>query len=127
MYSHRQLFHQQAPAGRFDRGIGIIFALFIFLPLTPAAFAQTAAHVTHPDQGTVDDVNSDYTTEVQTAIATQPLAAQSAVRDRLPDNGFSKNGPWNTKLPPNVPLAPNSAAMWRASRRTSRTPTAPGS
>ena len=31
-------------------------------------------------------------------------------RDR-PTNGFSPRSPWNTKLPANVPLAPNSAAV----------------
>jgi hypothetical protein len=28
-----------------------------------------------------------------------------------PHNGFSQNGPWNTPLPADVPLAPNSAAL----------------
>jgi hypothetical protein len=28
-----------------------------------------------------------------------------------PTNGFSRSGPWNTKLPATVPLAPNSAAI----------------
>ena len=30
---------------------------------------------------------------------------------RHTDNGFAPNAPWNTKLPANVPLAPNSAAI----------------
>lgn len=48
------------------------------------------------------------------AVAGQSATAvtgQSAVRDGRPDNGFSRSGPWNTKLPPDVPLAPNSAAI----------------
>jgi hypothetical protein len=40
--------------------------------------------------------------------AVPALAGQG---DGRPDNGFSQNGPWNTKLPPIVPLAPNSAAI----------------
>jgi hypothetical protein len=52
------------------------------------------------------------------AGSTAPVAASQAgvhahaaiVRHR-PDNGFSRRGPWNTPLPANVPLAPNSAAI----------------
>lgn len=39
------------------------------------------------------------------------VAGQSDVGDGLPDNGFSQSGPWNTRLPANVPLASNSAAI----------------
>src|SRR6266496_4148363 len=28
-----------------------------------------------------------------------------------PTNGFARSGPWNTKLPRHIPLAPNSAAI----------------
>jgi hypothetical protein len=47
-------------------------------------------------------------------ICTVPaLAGQGAVQARhaRPDNGFALSGPWNTKLPADVPLAPNSAAI----------------
>jgi hypothetical protein len=111
MYSDAHLFHKQAHAGRFDSRIALLFALFIFVLIAPGAFAQTVTPVTNAYQDSVNDINPDYTAEDETAIATQPLAAQSAVREGLRDNGFSKNGPWNTKLPPNVPLATNSAAI----------------
>lgn len=39
-----------------------------------------------------------------TATATTPTAQH-------PDNGFSPTGPWNTPLPADVPLAPNSQAI----------------
>ena len=110
MYSHRQLFHEQAHAGRFDSRIALLSALLIFVLIAPAAFAQTAQG-TNAYPGAVNDVSSDDAPEIQTAIAAEPLAAQNAFGDPRPDNGFSKNGPWNTKLPPNVPLAPNSAAI----------------
>jgi hypothetical protein len=38
-------------------------------------------------------------------------AAPAAVRHARTVNGFSAKGPWNTPLPPSVPLAPNSAAV----------------
>ncbi|WP_432988279.1 hypothetical protein [Dactylosporangium sp. CA-233914] len=42
----------------------------------------------------------------------QPAAAAPDRHDRpKPANGFSARGPWNTKLPRNVPLAANSAAV----------------
>src|SRR4051812_37852274 len=111
MYSHGQLFRKRVHAGRFHRRIAHLFRLFIFVLIAPAAFAQRVTHVTSPDQGAVNDANPVYTAEPQPATAPPPLAAQGAAGDRLPNNGFSKNGPWNTKLPPNVPLAPNSAAI----------------
>jgi hypothetical protein len=54
------------------------------------------------------------------AVATSGLAVPSAARagaqgrpsaEERPDNGFSPSGPWNTRLPRNVPLAPNSQAI----------------
>lgn len=39
-----------------------------------------------------------------------PVSAQQG-HDRVTDNGFSPVGPWNTPLPPTVPLAPDSAAV----------------
>ncbi|HEX6522705.1 MAG TPA: hypothetical protein VF070_22265 [Streptosporangiaceae bacterium] len=39
------------------------------------------------------------------------LAGQGGTRHGRPDNGFARTGPWNTPLPANVPLAPNSAAL----------------
>jgi hypothetical protein len=38
-------------------------------------------------------------------------AAHADAGSAPPDNGFSLAGPWNTKLPANVPLAPNSQAI----------------
>lgn len=38
-------------------------------------------------------------------------AAAEAVTHQRPTNGFSASGPWNTKLPRHVRLAPNSAAI----------------
>src|SRR5581483_9935305 len=32
-------------------------------------------------------------------------------RQSQPDNGFAQTGPWNTPLPADVPLAPDSAAV----------------
>jgi hypothetical protein len=37
--------------------------------------------------------------------------AQSDTTRHRPTNGFARSGPWNTKLPRVVPLAPNSAAI----------------
>ena len=42
-------------------------------------------------------------------IAAVPAAA--GARPARPTNGFSPHGPWNTRLPRNVPLAANSAAI----------------
>jgi hypothetical protein len=41
----------------------------------------------------------------------QSGAAGSSTGRYRPTNGFAKSGPWNTKLPRDVPLAPNSAAI----------------
>jgi hypothetical protein len=108
MYSHGQWFREQVHAGRLDRCGALLFTLFTVVLIAPVAFAQSVTHVANPDQGVV---NRDDTAGVHNAIVTQPLAAQGAVGDRLPGNGFSRHGPWNTRLPPNVPLAPNSAAI----------------
>ncbi len=44
--------------------------------------------------------------------AVPALAGQGKAQGRdRPDNGFSASGPWNTKLPADVPLAPDSAAV----------------
>jgi hypothetical protein len=43
-------------------------------------------------------------------ICAVPAAAGHSAGD-LPDNGFSPTGPWNTRLPAKVTLAPNSAAI----------------
>jgi hypothetical protein len=42
------------------------------------------------------------------AIGLSPQGSSAATQ---PDNGFSAAGPWNTPLPANVPLAPNSQAI----------------
>jgi hypothetical protein len=39
------------------------------------------------------------------------MPALGASKHDAPDNGFARSGPWNTRLPRNVPLAPNSAAI----------------
>lgn len=46
-----------------------------------------------------------------TLCAGPALAGQNAHQRSRPDNGFSRTGPWNTPLPANVPLAPDSAAI----------------
>lgn len=38
-------------------------------------------------------------------------AARTAAAPHRPSNGFSRTGPWNTRLPTNVPLAANSQAV----------------
>jgi hypothetical protein len=43
-------------------------------------------------------------------LLTSPAASGSPGRPG-PTNGFARSGPWNTKLPRHVPLAPNSAAI----------------
>ena len=47
------------------------------------------------------------------AAISQPHQARQVqpARAKRPDNGFSPTGPWNTRLPAKVPLAPNSAAV----------------
>jgi hypothetical protein len=47
------------------------------------------------------------------AICLSPMAPASSAADAgaPPDNGFSSAGPWNTPLPADVPLAPNSSAI----------------
>src|SRR5205807_1517454 len=45
------------------------------------------------------------------ATATATGSAAAPGRWQPPSNGFSPWGPWNTKLPASVPLAPNSAAV----------------
>src|SRR5262245_19319307 len=47
------------------------------------------------------------------AIGLSPQGSSAAVQGDTtqPDNGFSAAGPWNTPLPANVPLAPNSQAI----------------
>jgi hypothetical protein len=47
----------------------------------------------------------------QAGQAGQDGHARNAHRHTRPVNGFSPTGPWNTPLPANVPLAPNSAAI----------------
>jgi hypothetical protein len=45
-------------------------------------------------------------------VAPEEAGAAGSSTDRhRPTNGFARSGPWNTKLPPHVPLAPNSAAI----------------
>ena len=46
------------------------------------------------------------------AAVSQPHQVQPA-RAKRPGNGFSPTGPWNTRLPAKVPLAPDSAAVVR--------------
>jgi hypothetical protein len=48
---------------------------------------------------------------VVTGFSVSAPAAASAPHRPVPTNGFAPNGPWNTKLPLDVPLAPNSAAI----------------
>jgi hypothetical protein len=43
--------------------------------------------------------------------AAEPTAASEVTNRHRPTNGFSPSGPWNTKLPRHVPLAPNSQAI----------------
>jgi hypothetical protein len=45
------------------------------------------------------------------ALSAGPIAAATAAATARPTNEFARFGPWNTKLPRNVPLAPNSAAI----------------
>src|SRR5690348_11092439 len=47
------------------------------------------------------------------AAVSQPHQVQPA-RAKRPGNGFSPTGPWNTRLPAKVPLAPDSAAVVRS-------------
>jgi hypothetical protein len=52
--------------------------------------------------------------QAPTATASSSAVASGAVTSAhgaQPSNGFASWGPWNTKLPANVPLAPNSAAI----------------
>src|SRR5688572_9687089 len=46
-------------------------------------------------------------------VAAQPASAApaGAAHRARTTNGFSAHGPWNTRLPRTVPLAPNSAAV----------------
>jgi hypothetical protein len=45
------------------------------------------------------------------ALAGQVGRGGDAHRQSRPDNGFAQSGPWNTPLPANVPVAPDSAAV----------------
>src|SRR6185312_12017325 len=83
MHSQADFLHKQARAGRFDTRIALWLALFIFILTASGAFAQTVNHVTNPYAGSVNYLNPDYTSEINSAIAAQPagstLAAQMTV------------------------------------------------
>ncbi|WP_460492823.1 hypothetical protein [Dactylosporangium cerinum] len=60
-------------------------------------------------------------TRVLVMLALVPAAvvmAEPAQAHTRPTNGFSRQGPWNTKLPRHVPSRPTPPPSWRTSAST---------